>query len=312
MKIIFRTFFLFCAIFFLSCGDSKEKEIAKIPMEINIERFDKIFFQTPENEIVNLKQKFPFLFPENTPDSIWIEKQRDTLQQELFEEVSKTFPDFSKEEQQIKYYFPAFKPPKVITLTTDVDYMDSRVIYADSLLFIGLDNYLGKEHHFYSGIQDYIREELEKKYIPIDVALTISEVIIPKTRNTTFLESMIYEGKLLYMAKEFFPEASEEDLLKYSSVKYQWAVENEAEIWRYFIENQLLYSTDKKVLNRFIEMAPFSKFYMEIDNESPGGIGRFIGLQIVKQFMKKYPDLQKMGALKTEEIFKEANYKPKK
>lgn len=319
MKILNRIFIFFLGIFLFSCGDSKEKEIANIPIEIKIERFDKIFFETPGSEFSSLKNRFPYLFPENTPDSVWIQKQKDTLQQELFREVSKTFPNFTEEEKQIKsifqhikYYFPAFKPPKIITLTTDVDYLDSRVIYADSLLFIGLDNYLGKEHYFYGGIQDYIRQEFEKKYIPVDVSLTISEVIIPKTKNSTFLESMIYEGKLLYMAEKFFPECTEKDLLKYSDEKYQWAVENEAEIWRYFIENQLLYSTDKKVLNRFIEMAPFSKFYMEIDNESPGGIGRFIGLQIVKQFMNKYPDLQKMGVLKTDEIFKNANYKPKK
>lgn len=169
MKILNRIFIFFLGIFLFSCGDSKEKEIANIPIEIKIERFDKIFFETPDTEFSSLKNKFPYLFPENTPDSVWIQKQKDTLQQELFREVSKSFPNFTEEEKQIKsifqhikYYFPAFKPPKIITLTTDVDYLDSRVIYADSLLFIGLDNYLGKEHYFYGGIQDYIRQEFEK------------------------------------------------------------------------------------------------------------------------------------------------------
>ena len=60
-------------------------------------------------------------------------------------------------------------------------------------------------------------------------------------------------------------------------------------------------------------MAPFSKFYLELDNQSPGGVGRYIGLRIVTHYMEKHPDaLQKLGIIPTEELFKEANYKPKK
>jgi hypothetical protein len=41
-------------------------------------------------------------------------------------------------------------------------------------------------------------------------------------------------------------------------------------MWRYFIEKELLYSVDQKLIPRFINMAPFSKFYLEIDNEGQG------------------------------------------
>ena len=241
------------------------------------------------------------------------------LQNELFSEINKTFGDFFDQKktiksiyQHIKYYFPQFTPPKVVTLTSDVDY-SSRVIYADSLLLIGVDNYLGSKHRFYSDMEAYIAQELDKKYLPVDVALSFAEAIIPSSRNTTFLDAMIHEGKVLYLAHKFLPTVSEEDLLKYTSEKYQWTEENEAQIWRYFIENQLLYSTDRKILTRFIDMAPFSKFYLELDNQSPGGVGRYIGLRIVTQYMEKHPDaLQKLGIIPTEELFKEANYKPKK
>jgi len=162
-------------------------------------------------------------------------------------------------------------------------------------------------------METYIAQELDKKYLPVDVALSFAEAIIPSSRNTTFLDAMIHEGKVLYLAHKFLPTVSEEDLLKYTSEKYQWTEENEAQIWRYFIENQLLYSTDRKILTRFIDMAPFSKFYLELDNQSPGGVGRYIGLRIVTQYMEKHPDaLQKLGIIPTEELFKEANYKPKK
>ena len=288
-------------------------------MEVKVLRMDSIFFHTPVEELPLIKAKYPLFFPENTTDEEWAKKQSDSLQKELFSEINKTFGDFSDQKktiksiyQHIKYYFPQFTPPKVVTLTSDVDY-SSRVIYADSLLLIGVDNYLGSKHRFYSDMEAYIAQELDKKYLPVDVALSFAEAIIPSSRNTTFLDTMIHEGKVLYLAHKFLPTVSEEDLLKYTSEKYQWTEENEAQIWRYFIENQLLYSTDRKILTRFIDMAPFSKFYLELDNESPGGVGRYIGLRIVTQYMEKHPDaLQKLGIIPTEELFKEANYKPKK
>ena len=288
-------------------------------MDVKVLRMDSIFFHTPVEELPLIKAKYPLFFPENTTDEEWAKKQSDSLQKELFSEINKTFGDFSNQKktiksiyQHIKYYFPQFTPPKVVTLTSDVDY-SSRVIYADSLLLIGVDNYLGSKHRFYSDMEAYIAQELDKKYLPVDVALSFAEAIIPSSRNTTFLDTMIHEGKVLYLAHKFLPTVSEEDLLKYTSEKYQWTEENEAQIWRYFIENQLLYSTDRKILTRFIDMAPFSKFYLELDNQSPGGVGRYIGLRIVTQYMEKHPDaLQKLGIIPTEELFKEANYKPKK
>src|SRR5690606_40108491 len=90
--------------------------------------------------------------------------------------------------------------------------------------------------------------------------------------------------------------------------------ENESYIWRFFIEENLLYSSDSKLGNRFINLAPFSKFYLEIDNESPGRIGQWIGWQIVRSYMENNPktaiiDLFKMDA---KEIFEKSKYKPKK
>ncbi|EGD34793.1 gliding motility lipoprotein GldB [Capnocytophaga sp. oral taxon 338] len=313
-------YFLFITLSLILLGCNRtERKIAQIPMEVKVLRIDSIFFHTPAKEFVQIKAKYPLFFPENTTDEEWLEKQADSLQRALFSETERTFGDFSQEKkeikriyQHIKYYFPHFKSVKVVTVTSDVDY-SSRVIYADSLLVIGLDNYLGAKHPFYVDIDGYIAQEMDKKYLPVDVALAFARAIIPPERNATFLDAMVYEGKILYLAQRFLPSMQEKDILKYTQEKYQWAQENEAQIWRYFIENQLLYSTDRKILSRFIDIAPFSKFYLELDNQSPGGVGRFIGLSIVKQYMEKHPEaLQKLGLISTEELFKKANYKPKK
>ena len=37
----------------------------------------------------------------------------------------------------------------------------------------------------------------------------------------------------------------------YSKTKWDWTKENEESIWKYFIDNNLLYSTDIKLEKRF-------------------------------------------------------------
>jgi uncharacterized protein YjaZ len=74
-----------------------------------------------------------------------------------------------------------------------------------------------------------------------------------------------------------------------------------------------LYSADAKLGNRFINLAPFSKFYLEIDNESPGRIGCWVGWQIVRSFMKNNKvSVQDMIKMNANELFEKSKYKPKK
>jgi uncharacterized protein YjaZ len=75
----------------------------------------------------------------------------------------------------------------------------------------------------------------------------------------------------------------------------------------------MLYSNDQKLIARFINPAPFSKFYLEIDNESPGQVGAWIGWQMVRSFVQNN-DMPLENLLKTnaKEIFIKSKYKPKK
>ena len=79
------------------------------------------------------------------------------------------------------------------------------------------------------------------------------------------------------------------------------------------MERELLFSTDRKLGPRFLEPAPFSKFRLVLDNESPGRIGRYVGWQIVKAFAQNN-NVPLKELLRTPEkiIFEQANYKPKK
>ncbi|MEP3374645.1 MAG: gliding motility lipoprotein GldB [Maribacter dokdonensis] len=315
-----KPIFILLSVFVIlsSCNDSDKvaKEIAAVPMDLKIARFDREFASSGEEGLPGLRKMYPYLFP--APDSVWIAKMNDSLQIELFQEVGNAFRSFEDEEEglvqlfkHIKYYFPEYTVPKVITVTNDVDY-NNRIILTDSLLFISLDNYLGPEHKYYGGFQRYIAHTLDRNYLVSDVASSFAKQVVPRPRERTFLARMIYFGKELYLKDVLMPYVDDRKKIGYSQEDLDWAFANEEPMWRNFIENEYLYSTDNKLNQRFLEPAPFSKFGLELDNESPGKLGRFVGWQIVRAFMENNDvDVKQLMTMPAEEIFKKSNYKPR-
>ena len=296
-----------------------QPEIAGIPLELEVNRFDREFAAVSGETLDVLKNKYPYLFPVQYADSVWLLKMQDTLQQALHQEIDLAFGDFNAQKEglellykHINHYFPKQQLPRVVTVSSDVDY-NNRVILTDTLLLIGLDNYLGKDHRFYSGIERYIAAGLEEKYLESDVAGAFAKKVIPPPADRTFLSQMIYYGKELYLKDLLLPLLADEDKIGYTKEELAWAEANEEQIWRYFVEKELLFSTDRGLGPRFLDPAPFSKFRLVLDNESPGRIGRYMGWQIVKAYTRKNNvSLKSLLNTPSKTIFQEANYKPKK
>lgn len=316
------TLWVFCMLCLISAC-KKEKEvpaaITNSTLELKVLRFDQEFAETTPETLSEIKDKYPYFFPAQYSDSVWIAKIKDTLQIELRQAVDSAFANFNEEQEEITllfkhiaYYFPALSTPTVVTLTTEVDY-ENRIILTDTLLLIGVDNYLGKDHRFYRGIDRYISKGLEKQYLESDIVSAFSKKVIQYPRDRSFLAQMIYYGKELYLKDLLLTWQTDAQKIGYDEEEYSWAQANEEQIWRYFIERELLYSTDAQLGPRFLDPAPFSKFRLELDNESPGRLGRYMGWQIIRAFMDKNDiPTQELWNLPAETIFKEANYKPKK
>ncbi|GGA64099.1 gliding motility lipoprotein GldB [Flavobacterium palustre] len=314
-------FSLVLLFFFLSCEtkNNKEKAVEAISVDLEVVRFDKIFFETPPEDLPKIKKEFPFFFPAGNDDNVWLEKMQNPLWRELYGEVQKKFSDFDSYKvelesvfKRIKYNFPKTQTPKIYTIIAEMDY-NNKVIYADSLLIVSLEMYLGKEHKFYQ-FPNYIKQNFESKQMMPDVVESFARRQIPPAMEKSFLAAMIYSGKQLYLKDVLLSEDYiDADKIGYTPEQLLWCQENESYMWRYFIEDQLLYNDDPKLIPRFISPAPFSKFYLEIDNESPGRVGAWIGWQIVRSYMKNnevsLPQLMQTSA---KEIFEKSNYKPKK
>jgi len=305
---------------FLSCDKKNkvEKAVEEISVEIKVDRFDKAFFETKPEDLNQLKQKYPYFFPASTDDAVWIEKMQHPQWRELYAEVQKKYSDFEPIKQEIEvlfkhinFYFPKTKTPKVVTLISEMDY-NSKVIYADSLVIVPLELYLGKNHKFYQ-FPEYIKQNFEQNQIVPDVASSFIQTKMVLDADKTFLSQMIYLGKALYLKELLLPEYTDAARMGYTPEQIAWCSENEGYIWRYFIDKEMLYSVDAKLVPRFLSPAPFSKFYLEIDNDSPGQVGVWIGWQIVRSYMKNNDiSINELLNKNAKEIFEQSKYKPKK
>jgi hypothetical protein len=170
--------FLWVLLFFISCQKETQNniDISNIEANFKVFRFEQDFYSNKGQNLVELKEKFPLLFPDETTDSIWISKINNPDEQELFQETQKKYNSLLHIEEElsnlfkhIKYYNPSFLAPDVITILSNIDYT-YRIIYTDNLLFISLDVYLGGDHPFYSDYPSYIRKNNTDERIVVDVA----------------------------------------------------------------------------------------------------------------------------------------------
>ena len=314
-------FFLLILFIFCACNkDNIDKiDVSNVVVNFDVKRFDVDFYSAEEEGLQALKREYPYFFPREITDSISLSKIGNTEEQELFAESQNIYKDFSPVKKKltalfkhIKYYNPKFIAPDVVTMLTNIDY-DSRVIYADSLLIISLDVYMGKSHEFYADYPKYIKENNTQQHLIVDVAEAIIERQILNSKDRSFVGKMIYEGKKMCLLDMYLPSVKDKEKIGYEDDKFNWVLSNEEQIWLYFIEKKLLFSTDTKLNKRFLETAPFSKFYMEHDNLSPGSVGVWVGWQIVRSYMKHNDvSLQELLKINDLDLFKKSKYKPRK
>lgn len=292
----------------------KPQDLPEFPFELI--RFEHVFFGDLNTPLDQLKSQYPYFFPEQTPDFVWEEKRTDSLQQVLFKATQTLFKDDLKQRtsnvlRYANHYFPNDKlPRKVITLLTDVDY-SLRAVDADSLLLISIDTYLGESHPLYEGIPQYIKNSLVPEHLESELIDALSNRYIQKTNSRSFLSRMVTHGKRLLIHDYLAPDLMVHQHIQYTQNQWDWAISHESDVWRYFVDNEWLFSTDESLRFRFLTLSPYSKFYSYLDENSPGRIGQWIGYRMVKAYQKRTgASLQEVLAANAQEILKKSRYNP--
>jgi len=308
---------LFVLYFVVSCNTSshpRHVDLEKVPLDYV--SFETLFFGDLDTPLEDIKAQFPFFFPNKTPDSLWLEKRSDSLQQQLFDATKSISKSHLKSRitrvlQYVHYYFPDEKLPQTaISLLTDVDY-SLRAVDADTMLLLSIDTYLGVDHPLYEGIPVYIKNKLTLHHLESEIIDALTPRFIPAPRGRTFLDHMVQHGKRLLLHDYLAPGLENYQHIQYTATQWEWASTHEAEVWRYFIDSELLFSTDESLAFRFLLSSPYSKFYSYLDVDSPGRIGQWIGYQMLKKYQKRTgATLKEILAASPQEILKKSRYNP--
>jgi hypothetical protein len=332
-------------VLLIACNDSKGPDVSNIKVDIRVERFEKDFFSMDtigiEKGLHDLEARYPSLYPIFIKNILGLnDSSRDKgavrfISQNRFiaEAADKEFKntdeikkDFGQAFQYVKYYFPDYKIPKLITIVGPPDALAQTATGELTPNFIGpdfiglsLQFYLGKDFSLYNDeffisniAPEYRSRRFDKKYLTADAMKLIGDDIYPdRSAGKGLIEQMIEKGKQLWLLGKFLPKAPDSIKTGYTNRQLKWCRENEGLIWNEIITTEKdLYTKNPMTLQNYIGEAPFTQSF---GPASPGNIGHWIGWQIVRKFAEKNSSASVADILKTDakKIFEQAKYKPK-
>lgn len=321
---------------FVACNrNSLKVDISAVDKEIEVVPFgDKLFnIQNQDTLIVlgNLHNKYPDFFNLFTyriiriggmGDEQFLQMMKlfltDTMVVDAKAETDEKFEDFSDIEKGLKkafkYYNYHFPEKELPTIYTYVSGFNQSVVTAGNIIGISLDKYLGRDCEYYrelSTTPSYKIFNMHEGRILPDVAyawgITEFENNVPESN---LLANMIQKGKIMYLVDAMLPDVEDSLKIGYSSKQLKWCYNNELAMWTYLIERKMLYTTKRMNIVRYINDSPTTSGF---PLDSPGRTGIWIGWQIVRQYMKKHPEITLPELMKNKDyqmILNESEYDP--
>ena len=331
---------LYLLIISISCNKcNKEKSgVPKVEIsendsvKIKIHRYEKALFaidiKSLHSGLKKLLPEYSFFIPDSAlNDSSCMLQMKQYLTDPfiimLYDDVLKLYPDVKDLESQLgtalsyfKHYYPEKKTPEVFTCVSGL-YYEEPVKYADSLLIISLDMYMGSKYKYYKemlmDVPLYVQRRFSREFILPDCMRALAKTLVDNSKeNKQFIDYIIYEGKILYFLDAMLPDMQDSLKIYYTKNQMDWCVKNESNIWSYIIDNKLLYSSNTNVISKFCTDGPFTPVFAK---QSPARTGIWIGWQIVRAYMdnnKKVTLQQLFENQDAQGILSKSKYKPKK
>lgn len=308
-------------------------------LSIEVKRFERDLFERTANASITkeerekLKQDYPQLLPlyfqgimqfgglreEQTWQGLIQFTSNEDIKS-LYQAVEKEFPENSLDEEsalltkgfiRYQHFFPNRLIPQAATMISAFNYS---IAADDSLLVIGLDNYLGEEFKVYAktGIPKYKFKQFDRKYLVSDALKAWFTTEFEEEGGKNMLDQMIFQGKILYLLNAFLPEIDQSVFFNYTPEELAWCEENESQIWFHFVDMDLLYTIENFQLRKYMGDAPFISGFPE---GSPGRVGQWVGFQLVSAYMEnnKNKSLHDLMQLRdANKILQQSNYKPRR
>lgn len=337
MKVVKYIYLLVIFVFvFAACKRNPLKvDISNIDKEVEVVNFDNVLFSLENKDtlksFVELSNAHPNFFNLYTYRIIKIggiaddgfgDLMKSFVTDSMIMDVKATtdreFSDYKKLEKQLKkafkYYSYHFPNKELPTIYTYISGFNQSIVTAENIIGISLDKYLGRDCEYYKRLNNtpqYKVQNMHKNKILSDVAYAwgITEFEDPNSA-TNLLGNMVQKGKLMYLVDAMLPTVQDSFKIGYTSKQLAWCEMNSAQMWTYLIEKEMLYSSKRMDIIRYINDAPSTSGF---PMESPGRAGVWIGWQIVRKYMKKHPEVTLAELMENNEyqkILNDSGYNP--
>lgn len=305
--------FLLGATFLMwQCGsDSLNIDVSSISVDVKVERMEQEVFDTLnvedyEKKHQELYAKYGLLYKlffermivegsvEDPMAGVYLKQfSTDKGMQKIAGVINTKFNDFTKYQlkfedafKHYKYYFPDSIVPEIVTFYSN---FNANVLPIDNQICIGLDMYLGKDNEIVKmlspeSIPQYLKDKMEDKFMVTDALkyFLLNKFTSNNVEQLDFLTTIIELGKIMYLVDALIPEEKDNIKMGYREESITWCKENEANIWKTIVEENLLYTKDQTKINQFIVDGPFTK---GLPKESPSRVGVWMGWQMVRDYM---------------------------
>ncbi|MEZ5015614.1 MAG: hypothetical protein R2800_01060 [Flavipsychrobacter sp.] len=331
------------SIIIYSCDTTKTPDVSAVEVKLSSSRLDRDLATIDTNNIgaglAQLSAKYPHVLDfyldtlmgfgikgDYVDDNPAIKEGLKTFlthkdYRGVFDSVNAHFEDTKELEKQIelglkytKYYIPDYREPNFVYVVSGLNNWGA-FSFGDNNVGIGLDMFLGEGYPFYRsvGIATYMYTKLDEQYLPVAVFRAIYQNRHEFLADgKSLLDMMIQRGKEMYFLEKVLPFVSNEVRLGYTPEQLAWCEANEGMIYDFFIRENLLYENSIQKVIRYVMDGPSSTGMPEA---SPGDIGAWVGLQIVKAYANEHQELSVQEIIDSEieaqRILTESKYKPK-
>ncbi len=321
--------FFLLIIVFSSCRQEK-KDITPVDIDMDVVPYADLLFKDsiPSDKLIAEYPDFSTVFVDHIIASRTVDSDRTRVSildefrnlsqiRKLYDttslilgDLSSVYADLEKGFSVHKALFPQDTIPTVYTYISEFGV--GAFTYEQAILGIGLDFYLGRNFPYpdLSLFPVFLRKRMTKDYIAKKGMQAYLDAKIPMPNRDRMIDIMCRNGKVQYLIDRELHHLSDTVRFDYDEEELDWLGENEAEIYRYFIQENLLYSTDMRSFLKYVGPAPHSP---GMPDKAPGATANWIGYRIIKQLVEdRGHSIDEILAIEDgQKLLELAQYKPK-
>ncbi len=208
---------------------------------------------------------------------------RKTLQSQELEAAFKRF----------HHHFPQEPIPQLVWMNSGFNH----AIYPTrDHLAVGLEWFLGANHPVVQSLPPhmfpaYQRERMEPNRVG-PTALRgwlLVHFSDPWYAPKTCADELLFWGKTLFILEQIMPNTPSYLLMDWTEEHWDWAVENERQVWVELQPQGELFETNRLEFGRWFNEGPFTRA-ASIPQKSPDRLGAWIGWNAVRDYMNQHPE----------------------